>query len=62
MRAIMLLVGTIAAFVVVGAIWIDEGEVVTLTTLDADAAAHATQLWVAELDGEGQVNLSPDSE
>ena len=51
MRGIMLLVGAVAALIVVGSIWIDEGEIVTLMTKGADSTLHATQLWTVELDG-----------
>jgi hypothetical protein len=50
MRALMVVVGVVAAAIVLGALWIDEGEVVTLLTTDSDLHVHHTQLWTVELD------------
>ena len=63
MKILLVTVGAVVALLVVGSMAVDEGEVVTLTTLDAGGAAHETQLWVVEI--EGQVYLrsaSPDTE
>ena len=51
MRAVMVAVGVLAAGIVLGALLIDEGEVVTLTTTDADSVRYETQLWTVELNG-----------
>jgi hypothetical protein len=50
MRAVMVVVGVVAAGIVLGALLIDEGEVVTLMTTDGDSGRHETQLWTVELD------------
>jgi hypothetical protein len=43
---------------VLGALWIDEGEVVTLSTVDAESHVHHTQLWTVELDGSRYLRAS----
>ncbi len=49
-RGVMVAVGVVAAVVVLGAMWLDEGEIVTLSTTDTDSIVHHTQLWAVELD------------
>ena len=51
MRQIILVVGILLAVVAIGSAWIDEGEVVQLTTYDARAHPHETDLWIVEVDG-----------
>ena len=51
MRQLILTLGILLAAVAVGAGVIDEGEVVQLTTYDARAHAHETDLWIVEVDG-----------
>jgi hypothetical protein len=50
-RVIMISLGGLAAFLVLGAILLDNGEIVILATVDEAGRAHETQLWVADLDG-----------
>ena len=50
-RALLLAVGIGVAGLVVSLLFVDEGEVVTLTTWDAQGEPHETQLWIVELDG-----------
>jgi hypothetical protein len=50
LRMGMVVVGVLVATIVLGALWLDEGEVVTLWTTDADSNSHHTQLWTVELD------------
>lgn len=51
MRLLMLGVGGFVALAVLGALLIDEGEVVVLVTTDDEAHPHETQLWIVEIDG-----------
>lgn len=51
LRYITLAVGVLILLFVVGALLVDEGEVVRLTTFDAEGRASATGLWVVEVDG-----------
>jgi hypothetical protein len=51
LRYLALAAGAAIAFVVVGVSWVDEGEVVTLTTVDVDGRRSVTGLWVVEIDG-----------
>ena len=51
MRLIILALGGLLAAVAIGAALIDEGEVVLLTTYDASAHEHETDLWIVDLDG-----------
>ena len=51
MRAVLGVVGVVAAAIVLGALWLDEGEVVILFSTDAAENTHHTQLWTVELDG-----------
>jgi hypothetical protein len=52
MRAILLLVGLLVGLVVVVTTFgVDEGEVVNLTTVDANGARFETQVWIVEIDG-----------
>lgn len=50
-RWIMLGIGGVTALLVLGALLIDEGEVVLLVTVDGEEKQHETQLWIADLDG-----------
>ena len=58
----MILLGALIALVVVGAMSIPKGEVVTLVTTDAEGEEHHTQIWVVELDGALYIRCtSPDA-
>ena len=61
MRMVMVLVGVVSAAIVLGALWIDEGEVVALLTTDADSNVHRTDLWSVELDGVHYLRASNSS-
>jgi hypothetical protein len=50
-RPIMLAMGVIAAGLVLAAFSLDEGEIVTLVSLDANGMEHDTQLWFVRIDG-----------
>jgi hypothetical protein len=49
-RLIMISLGGLAALLVLGAILLDQGEIVTVETVDEAGRVHETQLWVAHLD------------
>jgi hypothetical protein len=51
LRQTILIVGILLAAVAIAAATIDEGEVVQLTTYDARAHAHQTDLWIVDVDG-----------
>jgi hypothetical protein len=51
MRTVMLGVGIGVLLVVGAALWIDEGEVVTLVTSDPAGQHFHTELWIAEHEG-----------
>ena len=51
MRQLTLIVGLLLAIVAIGSGWIEEGEVVQLTTFDGRAHEHETDLWIVDLDG-----------
>src|SRR3990172_13410335 len=51
MRQLTLILGGLLAVVAIGSGWIDEGEVVQLTTYDARAHGHETDLWIVDVDG-----------
>ena len=51
MKLVMLGVAALCAAVVVVALLIPQGEVVTLNVLDIEGRSHPTQLWIVELDG-----------
>jgi len=50
-RLLMLAVGIVAAVVVLGAMSVNEGELVVLVTSDEASRHHETQLWVVDIDG-----------
>lgn len=60
MRLVMLGFGLLVLGVVGAAFFIDEGEVVTLTTTDADGQRYHTELWIADFDGHLYVRGSPN--
>lgn len=63
MKVLLVTVGAFVALLVVGSMAVDEGEVVTLTTLDAGGVAHETQLWVVEVGGQVYLrSASPDTD
>ena len=54
MRQLTLVLGLVLALIAIGSGWlgwIDEGEVVQLTTYDARAHGHQTDLWIVDVDG-----------
>jgi hypothetical protein len=51
MRQLTLILGLLLAVVAIGSGWIDEGEVVQLTTYDARTHGHETDLWIVDVDG-----------
>ena len=51
MRQLTLVLGLLFATVAIGSRWLEEGEVVQLTTYDARAHGHETELWIVEVDG-----------
>lgn len=62
MRKTMLIVGWIVGILVIGALLLDEGQVVTLLTRE-DGREYETQIWVVELDGAFYIRSNrPDSE
>jgi len=50
-RAAIYAIGMLVGLLVIGALLIDEGEVVTVTTRDAESQAFETQLWIVQLEG-----------
>jgi hypothetical protein len=50
-RYFALAVGAVIVLVAVGVLWVDEGEVVTLTTVDDEGRSSVTGLWIVEIDG-----------
>jgi hypothetical protein len=60
MRFVMLGFGLLVLGVVGATFFIDEGEVVTLTTTDTDGQRFHTELWIADLDGHLYVQGSPN--
>jgi hypothetical protein len=52
LRYFALAAGAAIVLLVVGVLWVDEGEVVTLTTIDDQGHSSVTGLWIVEIDGE----------
>ena len=52
LRYLALAAGAGIVLVVVGILWVDEGEVVTLTTIDDQGRSAVTGLWIVEIGGE----------
>ena len=50
MRRVMLAIGVVTGILVLGALLLDEGEVVTLIS-EADERTYPTQLWIVQVDG-----------
>jgi hypothetical protein len=50
LRRAMLAIGAVIGFLVLGALLLDEGEVVTLFTQEA-GREHRTHMWIVEVDG-----------
>jgi hypothetical protein len=62
LRVLMLAVGIVAGGLVIGAVVVDEGEVVTLVTLDESSREHSTQLWIVDIDRQPYLRASaPDA-
>jgi len=51
LRYLALAAGAAIVLVVVGVAWVDEGEVVTLTTVDDQGRSSVTGLWIVEIGG-----------
>jgi hypothetical protein len=51
MRLLILILGLVLAAVAIASGWVDEGEVVQLTTYDARDHEHETDLWIVDVDG-----------
>lgn len=60
MRYAMLGCALLVMGVVGAALWMDEGEVVTLTTTDAEGRRFETELWVTDYAGHLYVRGAPD--
>jgi hypothetical protein len=61
-RILLITIGGLVAMLVLGAVAIDEGEVIALTTFDADGKDHLTQLWIVDLEGDSYLrSTAPDS-
>ena len=58
MRILLIMIAGFVAVLVLGAVAIDEGEVVVLTTLDAEGKDHLTQLWIVDLEGDSYLRSS----
>lgn len=52
MKRLMLGAALLASMLVIGALLIPEGEVVTLQGPDSEGNHHATQLWISEVEGQ----------
>jgi hypothetical protein len=62
MRVLLVGIGVLVLTVVLGSLSVDEGEIVTLTTVDDEGAERPTQLWIVEIDGRLYVRSSePDT-
>jgi hypothetical protein len=48
-RAVMIGVGALAGLLVASTWMIDEGEIVKITTVDADGDEHETEVWIVDL-------------
>jgi hypothetical protein len=51
MRILLVAIGALVATLVLGSVAVDEGEVVTLRTVDAGGRHYETQLWIVDLEG-----------
>lgn len=51
MRGLLIAVGLLVGAIVLGAVLVDEGEVVMLTTTGTDGVKHETPLWIVERGG-----------
>lgn len=61
-RLVMIAVALLAGLLVVATRLIDEGEVVKLTTQDADGRQYVTELWIVDLDESSYLRSgSPDA-
>ena len=62
MRRMMVGFAALCAAVVIAALLVPQGEVVTLHVVDAEGHTHPTQLWIAEHDGAMYLrSASPDT-
>lgn len=60
-RPIMIAMGAITVALVLVAFLLDEGEIVTLVSLDANGMEHDTQLWFVRIDGVQYLRASSPS-
>jgi hypothetical protein len=61
-RILLIAIGGLVAVLVLGAVSIDEGEVVALTTFDAEGRDYLTQLWIVDLEGQSYLrSAAPDN-
>jgi hypothetical protein len=51
MRILLVAIGALVAILVLGSVAVDEGEIVTLATVDAGGRHYETQLWIVDLEG-----------
>lgn len=62
MRGVIQAVGYFAGILVIGALLLDEGQVVTLLT-EGDGHEYETHLWIADLDGQLYIRANrPDAD
>jgi hypothetical protein len=62
LRGVIQIVGYLAGILVIGALLLDEGQVVTLLT-EEDGREYETHLWIADLDGRLYIRANrPESE
>ena len=62
MRGVIQVVGYLAGILVIGALLLDEGQVVTLLT-QGDGREYETHLWIADLDGQLYIRANrPDAD
>ena len=63
MRTIMIGIGAFWAVVVIAAVAVPQGEVITLNVIDAEGHSQPMQLWMVEIDGSRYLRASePDVE
>ena len=60
MRGWMIFFGVATAVLVVGALLLDEGEVVHLVTTDRDGHHYEADLWIVDLDGVSYLRANDD--
>ena len=58
LRTLMLLGGLAVFAVVLGTIWVEEGEVATLVTFDSREHSFDTDLWIVDIEGHAYVRAA----